>query len=821
MRDFLSDVRIALRSLRRAPAFTLAAVVTLALGIGVTSAVFSVGNGLLWRPLPYLAADRLALIHARGGQAAALDQWSWGDYEDFRQGTRSTFEDLVAYAPVPLSLRHGDRTERIWGELVSGNYFATLGSPMTTGRGFQPGEDRPGAPPVAVLSYATWQARFDGDPGVVGRAVRLGGHEFTVVGVANRGFRSPFYPGFAPAVWVSMAAAPLLSDEGGRAPTDRGALTVRLLGRLRPGVTPAQAGAEADGVAARLAQAYPSVHGGRQAVVLRELDARPEPGLAAGFRLGMQLLLAVAALVLGIACANVAALLLSRAVARQREVVVRMALGAGRLRLIRHLLAEGLVLALAGGALGLGLGGWLATGLAALLDLPTDIPFAFAFPVDGRVVAFTSALTLGTVLLFALLPAVQASGVAIAAGLRHESVGWRGARRSRLRRMLVVGQLAVSCMLVASAALIGRSLEAMRRADLGFATDHRLLVAFAPGLAGYDSTQGRALYHRVLERAQALPGVRAVSLAEGLPLEFTSYTAPLDGEGRPTAAVPGPAPEVGFTVVSDRYFETLATPVEEGRGFQPGDTAGAPVVAVVSRAMAAHWWPGRSALGRVVTLGGEDSVQATIVGVASDAKYRAVAEAPADHLYLPLAQVYAPQATLVLHVRGDPLAAAGPVRAMLSELDPNLPVADLKTMDALVAGRALLFARLGSALASSLGLLALLLALVGLYGVIAYAVAQRTRELGIRLALGASRGAVLRLVLADGMRLLARGVGAGLVLALAGGRLLAGFLYQVAPFDPLSLAWTVAVLGVTTLAATAVPAWQAARTAPGVALRAD
>ncbi len=819
MRHLLHDLLLALRAWRRTPGVALAATITLGLGIGVTSAVYSVGNGLLWRPLPVPDVEQVTVLYGRSANGD-FEDYAWSELDEFRAGTTGLLQGIAALSPLPLGLSHGGRAERLWGEMVSANYFSLLGSPMALGRGFVAQEDSGSAPPTTVLSYALWQGRFNGDPNILGRTIRLNRQDLTVIGVAAADFASPYYVGFRPAVWVPAGTDRLLQPDRPDLRTP-GGFSARLVARLGEGVSRERAEAAVAGVAARLAALRPADYAGRTGVLLAERSARPEPGMAADFSLALRLFLAVSLLVLLIACANVAGLLLSRAIARQREIAVRVALGAGRARLIGQLLGESAVLAAAGGALGLGLGVWFASALSGLLTLPTDLPFDFAFVLDGRVLAFTAAVTLTTTLLFGLVPAVQASTPGIAGTLRHDAAGWRGVHRSRLRNGLVIGQLALSCLLLAGAGLVTRSLVAMRGAALGFETRNGLLVTVAPGLAGYDAAGARRLYVDAATRLNALPGVVSATVAEGLPMEFTSNGGTIVAEGGDAPTPERPGEVAGWTLVGDRYFATMGTRLLEGRDFGPGDSAGSTSVAVVSRTLAERLWPGQPALGRVLRFGSLTGPAVTVIGVAADAKYRQIAEAPRAYLYLPLSQEDARSVTFVIRTSGDPRALAPAARAALATIDPDLPIADLKTMDALVAGRALLFPRVASALTGSLGVLALVLAVVGLYGLVAYAVAQRTRELGIRMALGATAAGVLRLVLLEGLRLAGLGIGLGLVAALALGGLVRGFLYQVSPLDPLALAGTAAVLVVVALSASAFPAVRAGRVNPMTAIRSE
>ena len=821
MSGLLQDLRLAVRAWSRIPGVALAAVLTLALGIGVTSAVYSIGNMLLWRALPYPGSDRLTVIYGRTADGGEYEDYAWSELDDFRAGTAEVLSGVAGITPVSVGLaEEGAPAVRVWGEMVSANYFALLRAPMALGRGFAAAEDSAGAPPAVVLSHALWRTRFHGDAAILGRTVRLNRREFTVVGVAAADFATPYYVGFSPTLWVPSGAHAVVHP--GRGALDaQGEESVRLVARLADGATLSGAQAVVGLVGRRLAADHAADYAGREAVLLLERSARPEPHLAGGFTLALRLFLAVAGLVLLIACANVASLLLARALARRREIAVRVALGASRSRLVRQLLVESLLLALGGGALGLLVGSWLTAGLSRLLTLPTDIPFVFAFALDQRVIGFTALVTLGTTLAFGLAPALQATAPGIAGALRHDSVGWRGVSRSRLRDGLVVAQLAVACLLLTGAALVTRSLRAMQDAALGYDPRNVLLVSIAPGLTGYDAARTRALYREAVARLAAMPGVASATAAEGLPMDFTSNGGTIVAEGGEAPTPERPGEPAGWTIVGDNYFSTLGTPLLEGRDFGPGDTVGSLPVAVVSRVLATRLWPGQPAVGKVLRFGDLTGPAVTVIGVAADAKYRLITEGPRSHLYLPLAQDDAGAATLVVRTDADPRGALAAVRVTLANLDPDLPIAESRTMDELLAGRALLFSRIATTLAGTLGILALALSVVGLYGVVTYAVAQRTRELGIRLALGATSGGVLRLVLGDGLRLAATGIGMGFLLALVAGRLIRGFLYEVSPLDPVALTGTAVILAAVTLLASAIPAFRAGRVHPMTALRAE
>ncbi len=821
MSVLLQDLRFALRSLRRTPGFALAAILTLALGIGATSAVYSVGNGVLWRPLPVPDADRLAVLYAHREDGTGYQDLTWPDYRDLRAESGSLFQGLIAYSPRPVSLGLPGQAERVWAELVSANYFDVLGRPPALGRGFLQSEDSAGGTPAAILSDVLWRSRFQADPGVLGRTLRINGREFTVVGVAARRFQTPFYVGFQPGLWLPAGSAWGPLNPGPSGLDVRGNASFRMLGRLRPGVELSAAAVAVDGMVRRLAETYPATNRGTTGALFSEAEARPEPAMADGMRLGFRLFLVIGLVVLLVACANVASLLLARALARRREIAVRLALGASRARLVAQLLAESLVLALAGGGLGLLVASGLSGAVESLLRFSTDIPFVLDFSLDGRVVLFTTIVTLLTTFAFGLVPALQASSPGSAGALKADAAVWPGVHKSRLRSALVVAQLALCCLLLIGAGLVVRTFAAMQRVSPGFETHNGLLVGVSPGLVGYDATRGRTLYRDLLTRIGALPGVTGVTLAQSVPLEFTSNSAVVVPEGGAEAA-PGKSGEaVGWTTVGPGYFSTMGTPLTDGRDFGPGDSLAAPAVAVVSREMAERYWPGQPAVGRVFHLNTADGIAFTIIGVAADAKYRQLSEAPEPHVYIPVGQNYPAEATLVIRAARDPLALIPMVRRAVAAVDPDLPVSDLKTIEELLAGRALLMPRIAARVTSALGVLALVLALVGLYGIVSYAVAQRTRELGIRLALGATGPGVIRLVLHEGLKLAGVGIAIGMIAAVAITRVARSLLFGVSPTDPMVLLLVLVSLSGVTLFASWIPARRAARTDPLLALRSE
>jgi putative ABC transport system permease protein len=821
MQNLLRDLRYGARALLNSPGGSALAVLTLALGIGVNAAMFSMANRFLWRGPAVREPERLAILFAKNRADGSHSDYSHADLRDFREGTGAVFQGLAGYYPLPLSLSLGTANERVWGEVVSGNYFDVLGVPAAAGRTLRADEDRaPGAAPVVVISHRLWRTRFASRPDAVGRTVKVNGRPFTVVGVAPEGFDGIYFYGFRPDLWAPAMMLETLIPGTGSHPFERGQSSLRLAGRLRPGVSVAQAQAVVGAIGARLEKEFPQTNRGYDAVLVPEPEARPEPDGHRDAALSAALFLAGVGLVLLIACANVAHLMLVRATARQPEMAVRLALGAQRRDLLRQLLAESLLLSLAGGLLGVAFAYAGTEAMARAFTLPTDIPFRFDFGLDGRALLYTLGASLAAALVSGLTPAWQSMRTDVVGTLKKEGPGTRGSGRSRLRQALVVSQVAVSCLLLTTAGLALRTLRATLRVDPGFQARGALLVSVAPGLQGYAPERGRAFYAELLQRARALPGVSAAALARHPPLDFSSNggTVVVDGQApRPDAA----AESVGWSRVSPGYFEAMGTALVAGRGFTEQDREGAHGVVVVNETLAQRYWPGRSALGQSLRLNGPEGPALEVVGVARNGKYRGLTEPPQPYLYLPLAQDYRPDATLVLRSGTDPRALLPAVREAVRALDPDMPVYDVKTLEQLVAGRALVAPTMAAGLAGVFAALALLLAAVGLYGVMSYTVARRVREIGIRMALGAPARSVRRLVVGEGARLCAIGAVLGLLGALGLTRLSSSLLFGVRAIDPLTFAAVPVVLLLVAMLAAYLPSRRATAVDPILALRSE
>ncbi len=837
METLLQDMRFGARTLAKNPGFTLVVTLTLALGIGANTAIFSFVNAVLLRTPPVAEPERLVYVFG-GTKTSPYSVSSYPDYVDYRD-RNNVFSDLIAYSPITLSLNSGEQVDTVTGLIVTGNYFDALGVRPRVGRAFMPEEDAtPGSHPVAVISHGLWQSRFGADPGVVGRKLLLNGQQFTVVGVVPAEFNGAD-AGRTSDIYVPMAMQALVRPPRGGYSGEmnpdllarRGSRWLDIVGRLKPGVTEEQAQAAVGTVAAQLSQTFQDTN--REQVATVSPLAKGDPEQRGTLLSVAGLLLAVVGLVLLIACANVANLLLARAASRRKEISIRLALGASRWRLVRQLLTESLLLSLLGGAGGLLLGVWLVKTMRTYSPPANFLPVAFDFSLDGNVLGFTLLLSILTGLLFGIAPALQASKPDLVVSLKDETalVPGASARRFTLRDLLVVAQVALSLVLLISAGLFLRSLRNAQGIDPGFEPRHVMTMPLNINLLRYTKTQGQDFYRQVLERVQALPGVQSATLTRTPPLSGSSRQSTVTFAGReaPEAgsnseSSGGGAGEnvpVNITLASSvalDYFKTLNIPLLRGRDFNAQDREGAPGVVIVNETFARRYFPGQDPLGQRVSLGGAQGPWLEVVGLARDGKYVTLGEVPAPFLYQPLAQRHESGMVLLLRTSGDPSPLVSAVRAEVHSIEPNLPLTNARLMEELLS-TSLYPARMGAILIGVFGLLALLLASVGLYGVMSYSVSRRTREIGIRMALGARGGDVLRLVLRQSMTLVALGVALGLGAAFAATRLLSGFLYGISPTDPAAFIGIAALLAIVSLAACVVPARRAAAVDPLVAFR--
>jgi len=812
--DLWQDVRIASRSLARAPGFVAVVTLTLALGIGLNAAVYSLVDAYLFRPKPVANGKDLVVLAQTDAALSAPHELSYPNYKDYRADT-SIFRSLTAYSVNSLNISGGRGADRIWVEESSADYFNTLGVKPLLGRLWQPGDDDGElAHPYIVLSYKFWQSHFGGSASVIGDTIRVNNHPATIIGVTPAGFQ-----GVDPL--IEMDAFTLLNQSWpsyGAVLQDRASSIVNVFGLLRPGLSLAAARHAVKTKAATLERLYPEANRNVGVKLVPETHARPNIAVSANVPvIAMAFMLLVLA-VLVIACANVASLLLARATTQFKEQAIRSALGASQWRLARRVIIECLLLAIAGGIGALGLATAAVRALATI-RVASDVPLRWAIGVDGRVMMYTLGVIVATALLAATAPVLALRRTNLTDALKAGGRGSSGAHQ-RVRSFLVVAQLAVCVTIVVSAALFARSAANASKINVGFKIDHVLMATAQLGIQGYDSVRGKQFERDVESRVAQLPGVRAVALSRYTPFGYNNdieYVLP---------EVPlAPVPENGIgcfnNIVTPSYFQTMSLPIVAGRGFEASDDERARKVAVVTQALARRIWPGQSALGKRFRMS-KDGPLIEIVGISGDIQYFSIGESPKPFFFRPYAQTYRSSFTLDVRTAGDPTALINPVRNTIKAMDPTLPVFDIRSMDDHIRnGRALLGVRVGAWFAAVFGGLALLLASVGLYGLISYSVEQRTREIGIRVALGARTSSVMRLVLRQGILVATIGVVVGLGLTLLVTRLLATILYGVAPHDPAILVTVAVTLAGVAMLASFVPARRATRVDPLTALRAD
>jgi predicted permease len=815
-----NDLRFGLRMLQRSPAFTLTAVVTLALGLSVNVTVFSLVSSLFFQPLPVKDGRDLAMILQRSATWQFPHGHSYPDYLDYRSGVE-TFTDLIAYFPSPVHLSYeGQQPERTWIELVSGNFFELLGVEATFGQVFNlPPDNRVGDDALIVLDHQYWQRRFGGDRTVVGRTVTLNGHPFIIVGVAPREFQGAEWA-LGVTGYVPVTVTGRIIQGGAEMLENRGVPAFKIMGRLKPDVTLTQARAAVSVVAAQLHRQYPAEHKDASVMVVAEMRARPDPTFADYMPLASGVFMGLVALVLLIACANVANLMISRAVVRQKEMGVRVALGASRWRLIRQLLVESVLLALLAGAVGILLAHW-AGGLLAGFQPSGDLPVRSDKPWDWRVFAFSGVVTILAGVVTGLAPALRATRLNVQRTLKEGGAALLASGRHHFRNLLVVSQVAICLVVLVCGGLFLQSLRQLVQLDLGFRPERLLLASFDLGRQGYDVDRGQRFQSELLERVRALPGVDSASLALVLPFGYGVQMCEVAPEGR--IGVNGE----GFTVVPQNYvgpdyLRTMGIGLQRGRSFTDQDNVSRPRVAVINALMAERLWPGQEPLGKRFQLN-RDGPLVEVMGVVPTAKYVMLGEEPKPYCYLPLAQHYLSSVTLHVRARGLPASLLPAVREVFAGLDPHLPVYDVRTMDEHLRQSVFAFLplRMGATMAAVQGLLALGLAVMGLYGVVSYVSTQRTREIGIRMALGASRRDIRQLVVRDGWKLTRVGMIVGLVMALLLSQGLSRLLYGLNPLNPLVYAAVLLLLGGVAWLACYVPARRATRVDPMTALRCE
>lgn len=817
MQMLLQDFRYSLRSLRARPGFTAVAVLMLALGIGANSTIFSWVNSVLLDPMPGSARTNELVQVTYLYKGDVLPSFSYPDYQDFARASKQ-LSAMTGFDDLSVGIVVDKEAERAWAEIVTSNFFDTLGAGMTVGRGFTAQEETTAAPAAVVLSHAYWQRRFNADRSVIGRTVKINAQPFTVVGVAAEGFLGAV-SGLSYDMWLPIGTQPVVMPGGDRL-TARGSRWLSMIGRLSPGASREQVRAEFDGIIAQMRKDWASQQRYiDHAAAVFPLDNSPDGGISV-LRPVLLILMTVAAVVLLITCANLAGLLLARASTRQREIAIRLSMGAGRGRIVQQLLVEGVLLAVLGSVGALIALQW-TSGLLVGFAPPSELPIHLAVSIDMRVVAFTAVIAIATVLLFALAPAAQAAPADVATTLREAGAGGRTSGRHRLRRGLVAAQVALSIALLVGAGLCIRSLNEAARMTPGFQADGVVVGWVDLFSAGYTPAEGRAYYSRILERVRALPGVESATLSRRIPLGFVGgsfsditvegYTP---SEGRPQG--------VGFNNVGPDYASTMKIPIIAGRDLQSGDTMDRPPVALISESAARVFWNGRSPLGGRFIFGqprpDQEPRWITVVGVIKDVKQRSLTERPSPNVLLPIQQFYASNA--VLNVRSDATIEriGGDLQRAMREIDPAVPFYNVSKLSDHIKA-ATFQQKMAGDLLIVFGGLALLLAGVGSYGVLSYLVGQRRREIGIRLAVGATRGDVFRLIAGNGSRLIGTGIAIGLLLSLGVGMGLKSLLIGIEPTDPITYAGVIVVLTIVAAAACLVPARRAASLDPVTTLR--
>jgi putative ABC transport system permease protein len=803
--DFIrQDLRYALRMLAKRPGFTVVAVLTIALGVGANTMIFSVVNAVLLRPLPFPGSERAVRIgEGHSDSSNNTGNFTYATFLDLGDRTES-LDHIAAARFWADTLTDGGEPEQVSSLLVSAEFFPALGVDPAIGRTFLPEEDRPGNDGVVVIGYALWQRRFGGDPGLVGKVIKVSGTDRVVIGVMPRGFQTSFlFPGQYDLWRPLVPTGPLRGN--------RRSHLLGVIGRLNPGFTLTQARHEMTSFAALVDEQNPGVDPGLRVNVVGLQDKLVDP-----VRPALIVLLGVVGCVLLIACANVANLLLARAAAREKEIAVRLALGAGRSRILRQLLTESLLLALTGGAAGLLLAVWGVDSIAALS--PGGLPRLSEVNVDGRVLAFTFAISLVTGVLFGLAPALQLGSISITESLKEGARGSLGKKRRWLRQALVVTEVAASMLLLVAAGLLINSFWRLLQVDRGFDAQNVLAVNVVLPPARYSkSTQQVSFMGQALDRLAEIPDVRSVGLGSSLPLTGGPSTDFVI-EGRPPVD-PEHEPIADIEIVDAGYFQTLRVPLRQGRVFGEGDTPFSKKVMVISETMARQYWPNESPIGGQVTM--KDwgpPLTGEVVGVVGDVKANGLDKETRPMIYWPYTQFPSIFNNFVLRTEGDPLAMAGAVKAKIWSIDSQQPVARVQTMEQVLAD-SIAPSRFNMLLVGLFAFLALVLATVGIYSVISYTVAQRTNEIGIRVALGARGLDVLKLIVRQGMALTVLGIGLGLLSAMGLTRLMTGLLFGVSPTDAVTLATIALLLFITALAACLVPALKATRIDPMLALR--
>jgi putative ABC transport system permease protein len=803
MSHWIHEIRYAVRTLLKQPGFALVAVVTLALGIGANVAIFAVVNGMLLQPLPYGNQARVLSLLERNPTSPRGMTLSIADFLDWRE-RQQVFESMAVFQESAFTLTGVDEPERIRGTVTSTELLPVLGVTPISGRGFRAEDGLPGANKVVLIGYGLWQRRFGGES-IVGRTIELDREPHTVIGVMAKDFG---FPEFAH-LWVPLRIDPVAAADA------RGNHSYQAIGLLKAGVSEEKARANLATIARQLEQAYPRTNTDI-GVYTEPLRERSLPG---ELRLGFVVFMAVVAFVLLIACANIANLLLGRAVARDREMAVRVALGSGRWRILRLLMAESLLIAAAGSVLGLLLGRLMRDALVA--SVPIEIPIWMRFDIDATVGIFVVALTVVSGVTFGLLPSLRASRHDVTAALKESGTRSTTGGAGRSRTLLVVAEVAIAVVVLVGSGLVIRSFMRLMQINPGFRSSNLLTLRVALPEAAYGTEdRRRAFVDEALPRIRSLSGVEQAAIVSALPLSGSFSTTSISIEGAPPP-LPGRNPMAGFAAASGGYFETMGIPLKRGRTFNERDgRPGTDPVVIVNETLAARHWPGQDPVGKRFKLGDASSPRPwmTVVGVVGDTRLLTLDEPIRDGMYVPHPQLPTRGFTVVVRTATAPLVLVDPVRRTIHDMDRHLPISDVFTMDWVVV-RSLWQPRMFSWIFGAFGAVALVLAVVGVYGVVSYSVAQRTREIGIRVALGAGRGQIRAMVLRQGMGAAAMGIAIGLAGAVAVTRAMGALLYGVSPTDPVTFGFVTLVLAGTALVACLVPARRATKVDPLVALR--
>jgi len=818
MEDLIKDIRYGVRMLMKNPGVSLVAVITLALGIGANTAIFSGVSAFLMRPINVPNAHDLIRPLEVAEDRGLTDEMSYPDYLDY-SGQSTSFTGLAAEDMISAAVDAENQSDVIWGQVVSANYFDVLEVKPILGRTFLPDEDKTiGANNVVVLSHSFWQRRMGADANIVGKTIQFNNHAYHVIGVAPPDFVGTKFA-LALDFWAPMSMAEQLRSNPGIL-ADRGSHWMNVIGRLKPGVSVAQAAAEVNAISARLNQTYPDHRAGTtSATVMPEVDGRWED-LGGVFKSASAIAMAIVGLILLIACANVANLMLARAAGRRKEIGIRLALGANRARLMRQLLTESMLLSIAGGALGLLLAFWITDLMEGFIPVLEYNVVKNFFALDSRALMFTAVISLATGLVFGLAPAWHSSNPDVVPVLKGDPEAARRGKRKGfgLRNVLVVAQVALSLVVLVCGGLFIKSFRKAQTMDPGFDNANGLVLSLSPTLVGYEDEKARQFYKQVLERVSHVPGIEAAAFARTLPLgDSSNSNGPILREGEPLPK--GSAGRVIMTnVIAPGYFKTMQIPILDGRDFDDRDVAKSQRVVIVNQKMAESLWPGENAIGKRITIGTENRDPWEVVGVVKTGKYRNLAEDAKPFFYYSINQRRPSPMLLVVRASVDPRSLVGAVRSEVQAIDRRVPLSGVKTMDEHKT-YALWAPNMAASFSVAFAVLAILLSAVGLYSVMAYVVSQRTREVGIRMALGANSGDVMRMITRQGMRLAAIGVVIGFLLALALAQVLSSLLIGISGYDVTTFILVPALLSAVALLACYLPARRATKVDPLVALR--